>query len=113
MTYEFNGVHYLASLYGVKDVTDICRIRAVFEKAIIQSGSSICSNTEYIFNDGGFTVVWLLKESHCSIHTYADSGNIFVDFFTCGNKTDIKKFENIILCNLELERSESRKILRS
>jgi S-adenosylmethionine decarboxylase len=52
----------------------------------------------------------LLKESHCSIHTYAEEGTIFVDFFTCGDSCDIKKFENLILCNLEMERSESRRI---
>jgi S-adenosylmethionine decarboxylase len=29
----------------------------------------------------------MLDESHCSAHTYADSGHIALDIFTCG-KTD-------------------------
>jgi len=110
--YEFVGKHYLASLYGVKKIKDHEFLKACFEKAISKSGSTICGYTEHIFNDGGMTGVFLLKESHCSFHTYAEQKNIFVDFFTCGTATNWKIFENILLCNLQMERSKSRRIRR-
>jgi S-adenosylmethionine/arginine decarboxylase-like enzyme len=31
------------------------------------------------------TAVYLLAESHVSIHTYPDSGSMFLDAFTCGD----------------------------
>ena len=110
--FKAEGRHFIATLYNVKDIKNLEKLRIVFENALEKSGASICGKTEHTFSDLGFTCVWLLKESHCSIHTYAEEGTIFVDFFSCGNSCDIKKFENLILCNLEMERSFSRKLKR-
>lgn len=110
--YEFKGKHYIASLYDVKDICNLDKLRTVFETALKESGATILSKSEHVFNDGGFTCVWLLSESHCSIHTYAEQKSIFVDFFTCGNGCNVNKFNDFILCNLELNRSKSRRIRR-
>lgn len=110
--YEFKGKLYTASLYGVKDITNLDKLRTVFENAARESGATIVGKTEHTFNDGGFTCVWLLQESHLSIHTYVEQKNIFIDLFTCGNSCNVKKFENLILCNLEMEYSKSRRINR-
>ena len=76
--YEFVGKHYLASLYGVKKIKEQEFLKSCFTKAIEKSGATICGYTEHIFNDGGMTGMFLLKESHCSFHTYIDQKNIFV-----------------------------------
>jgi len=111
--YEFKGRHYVASLYDVKEITNIDKLRTIFESALRESGANILGKNEHLFSDGGFTCVWLLAESHCSIHTYVNQKNIFVDFFTCGTKSSIKKFNDFILCNLELNRSKSRRMFRN
>lgn len=110
--YKAEGRHFIATLYGVKDIKNLDKLRYIFEKSLQKSGANICGKSEHTFSDFGFTCVWLLKESHCSIHTYAEQGIIFVDFFSCGNSCNVKVFENLILCNLEMERSESRRIKR-
>jgi S-adenosylmethionine decarboxylase proenzyme len=110
--FKAEGRHFLSTLYGVKDITNLDKLRSVFEKALEKSGANICSKSEHTFNDLGFTCVWLLKESHCSIHTYVDEGIIFVDLFSCGDSCDNKIFENLIICNLEMEKSVSKRIKR-
>lgn len=35
--------------------------------------------------DGAFTALYLLSESHLSIHTWPEKNYIAVDIFTCGN----------------------------
>ncbi len=111
--YEFKGRHYLASLYGVKKIKNHELLKEVFTKAIEQSNETICGYTEHIFSDGGMTGIFLLKKSHCSFHTYAEQKNMFVDFFTCGTGSDWRVFENILLCNLEMDKSKSQRIHRT
>ena len=113
MTYQFTGNHYISSLYGVKNIADVDNLRNVFEVAIINAGATIVGKTEKIFEDGGFTCVWLLQESHCSIHTYIEQQNIFVDFFTCGDSTNLREFQDVISSLLMFERSESQRIIRN
>ena len=52
------------------------------------------------------------EESLCSIHTYVEQNSIFVDFFSCGEGCNLKKFNDSILCKLELNRSYCRRITR-
>jgi len=110
--YKFIGQHLMMSLYGVKQIEDREFLKEVFENAIEMSGATICAYNEHVFSDGGMTGAFLLKESHCTFHTYINQKNIFVDFFTCGNSADFKKFENVILCRLEMDRSQSNVVRR-
>ena len=40
------------------------------------------------FNDGGFTVVFALTESHLSIHTWPESKYVSLDIFVCNYSKD-------------------------
>jgi len=44
----------------------------------------------------GATIVYLLSESHLSIHTFVDEGKITIDLFTCDISIEDKKLKNII-----------------
>ncbi len=110
--YKFVGTHFMTSLYGVKKIDDREYLKEVFEQAIEASGATICAYNEHVFSDGGITGAFILKESHCTFHTYITQKNIFVDFFTCGNSADYKQFENAILCKLEMDRSHSSLVRR-
>ena len=44
----------------------------------------------------GATMIYLLSESHLSIHTFVDEGKIIIDLFTCGLDVDDGKLKQII-----------------
>ncbi len=44
----------------------------------------------------GCTIMYLLSESHLSIHTFVDEGKISIDLFTCGLGNDFDKLRYII-----------------
>ena len=44
----------------------------------------------------GVTMIYLLSESHLSIHTFVDEGKITIDLFTCGLDVDDCKLKQII-----------------
>jgi S-adenosylmethionine decarboxylase len=44
----------------------------------------------------GVTMIFLLSESHLSIHTFVDEGKITLDLFTCSLSIENDKIKNII-----------------
>ena len=56
-----------------------------------------CSHQfEKINSPYGATMVYLLSESHLSVHTFVDEGKITLDLFTCDISLEDKKLKNII-----------------
>ncbi|MFI6173653.1 adenosylmethionine decarboxylase [Nocardia sp. NPDC051052] len=87
MTADFTGWHVLAEFGGV-DATlcnDLERLESALRESLIAAGVTICDVVHKQFDPQGVTVLALLSESHASIHTYPESGDIFVDVFTCGS----------------------------
>ncbi|MEV6276151.1 adenosylmethionine decarboxylase [Nocardia sp. NPDC051832] len=87
MTADFTGWHVLAEFGGV-DATlcdDLERLESALKESLIAAGVTICEVVHKKFDPQGVTVLALLSESHASIHTYPESGDIFVDVFTCGS----------------------------
>ena len=60
----------------------------VMARAATRAGANVISQVRYRFGHNsppGFTAVVVLDESHCSAHSYADTGQIAMDVFTCGS----------------------------
>lgn len=88
------GTHLLIDCSNVS--RDVClNDQAMLDAmayAARKAGANVISQVRYHFGHNsppGFTAVVVLDESHCSAHTYADSGLIALDVFTCGS-TDPK-----------------------
>ena len=56
-----------------------------------------CSHQFEKFNGPyGATLIYLLSESHLSIHTFVEEGKIALDLFTCSLNVETEKLKNII-----------------
>lgn len=93
--YLFQGKHYIANFMDC-DMMDLATIKREFELAIIQSGATVLGKSDYVFDNDGLTMVFLLSESHASIHTYPEHKSVFIDFFTCGDNVDHAVFHDSI-----------------
>lgn len=98
--YQFKGTHYIASFKNCQTMENVPLV-ALFKKAILSSGATILNYNEHIFPNEGITFVFLLSESHCSVHTYPEHNSLFIDLFTCGDKIDHTVFHNIIFESLK------------
>lgn len=87
MKAEFTGWHVLAEFGGVE--ADLCddleQLESALRESLTAAGVTICDVVHKKFDPQGVTVLALLSESHASIHTYPESGDIFIDVFTCGS----------------------------
>uniref|UniRef100_A0A6C0DTJ9 S-adenosylmethionine decarboxylase n=1 Tax=viral metagenome TaxID=1070528 RepID=A0A6C0DTJ9_9ZZZZ len=89
------GTHFILDLFDIKD--------EIFSNNLSKSNyhlfdnyirASLIKNKMTILNDqvhqfgnleGAFTSLYLLSESHLSIHTWPENNFIAVDIFTCGD----------------------------
>jgi S-adenosylmethionine/arginine decarboxylase-like enzyme len=78
----------------------IGNIEPLMEKIINDFNLSAVEKSEHQFEkDGvpyGCTMIYLLAESHLSIHTFVDEGKITLDLFMCGLGADFEKLKFII-----------------
>lgn len=92
--YNFKGKHFIAS-YSECDsaaLENVPELIKMMEKAVEQSQATILESCSYVFPGNGLTMVFLLQESHASIHTYPEHQSCFIDLFTCGDHCNYEKF---------------------
>lgn len=95
--FEFYGRHLMTDFVGCRiDLNDIETISRDMEKAIRDIGATILNKVEHRFDPQGVTVLYLLSESHASIHTYPEFNSCFLDIFTCGKKIEVIPFGSIL-----------------
>lgn len=112
--YQFFGKHYLASFMDCnKDsLLNIDGLKSAMIEGINKSGATILSFTEKIFDNGGYTILFLLSESHCSIHTYPENNALFTDLFTCGDICDYRFYHDIMVHYLQPKKVTSDLVIR-
>ena len=94
-TYQFRGVHFIASYCDCdrKALTDLEKLVDAMKDAVNKSGATVLEVSRWTFPPNGLTMVFLLSESHASIHTYPEHGACFVDLFTCGERCSSEQFD--------------------
>ncbi len=81
-------------------------------RAVKASRATLLDQTVYFFEPKGVTAVYLLSESHASIHTYPEKNACFVDLFTCGDKCSAADFDRELRNYLKPKRISARSFLR-
>ena len=103
MNFAFEGTHYIANFkrirFFIHSGDGKFSITNLIAKTLQECGATIIDCKEHIFPNGGMTAMFLLSESHCTIHTYPEHGSFFIDAFTCGGNFDTMRFHQI-LCDV-------------
>lgn len=60
-------------------------------KSVIEKNLTVVSRIEHKFSPHGETIVFILAESHFSIHTYPENNYISMDIYVCNMQTDLNK----------------------
>ncbi len=113
--YAFVGRHLIASYEGcyLKALADHDELVPVMKTAIKASGATLLKVVKHRFpSSGGLTAVFLLAESHASIHTYPEHAACFVDLFTCGTTCLPEKFDAILTAFLRPKKVYRQILLR-
>ncbi|MEM3437691.1 MAG: adenosylmethionine decarboxylase [Nitrososphaerales archaeon] len=93
------GIHIIAELLGVdsEKISRVEGIRNIFDRVISESNLKVVSSNFYQFEPYGVSAVYLLRESHLSVHTWPEYGYIALDIFTCGpSGSALKAFKLLV-----------------
>lgn len=113
--HTFRGKHFVGSYLDCNRVAlgDLDALIKAQHHAVEQSGATILDWSHYIFPPNGLTIVYLLSESHASLHTYPEYGACFVDLFTCGDHCSAEKFDQALREYLQPKQVNARMFLRN
>jgi S-adenosylmethionine decarboxylase len=86
--FDFSGTHVMADIYAIRQelIEDADLIVAGLASGIARSGATLCGMQTKLFEPSGMTAIFLLAESHVSVHTYPEQRSLFFDAFTCGSR---------------------------
>jgi S-adenosylmethionine decarboxylase len=80
------GTHILLDISNIKDIEKLkysSTIIPIMDKIVEDFQLKVVAKASYQFTPYGYTGVYVLAESHLSIHTYVDEGKIALDLYTC------------------------------
>lgn len=94
-----HGIHLIVEFLGVeaRKIAKVAPLKRILDTVISESGLKVVSSSFHQFKPHGVSAVYLLKESHLSIHTWPELGYVALDIFTCGDeKCAFKAYELLV-----------------
>jgi S-adenosylmethionine decarboxylase len=93
------GIHVIAEFLGVnpEKISRVEKTREILDRVIANSGLHAVSSRFHQFVPHGVSAVYLLSESHLSIHTWPEYEYVALDIFTCGaDRPALKAFRLLV-----------------
>lgn len=93
-----SGKHMICDIKDIQNkelLYDTNAIRQVLLDICEKEQYSILGKLEYSFEPQGCTILFLLSESHISVHTFPERNYIAFDLYTCRNYTNNSVYESI------------------
>jgi len=81
------GSHIMIDFLGVQDfdLHNPAQMIVLLEEALKQTDCTLCAKTQAVHEKGkGYSLLFLLSESHLSVHTWPAKNAFTIDFYNCG-----------------------------
>jgi len=93
------GKHCLITIRNVSDTSILEKfetLKPLFDTIVSSCNLHVVSQAGHQFTPVGATYVYVLSESHMSIHTYPETKSAYMDIFCCNLTFDHELAYNII-----------------
>jgi len=95
---QISGKHMIIDLKEIKNVfllDNLEKIKTLLDTICEKYDFSILNKSEHKFEPQGLTILYLLSESHLSVHTFPERKYIAIDLYTCRDYADNIVYEEI------------------
>ena len=96
--YESSGKHMICDFKGIKNVgllNNMDQLNAMLKQICIDNEFQILNEVQYKFEPIGCSILFLLSESHLSIHTFPEKNHMSFDIYTCRQYKDNAVYKEI------------------
>jgi S-adenosylmethionine decarboxylase len=113
-SYESSGKHMICDLKNIKntDLLNNCdKLKKMMQEICTKYDFEILNRMEYVFQPIGCSILFLLSESHISIHTFPEKKHISFDLYTCrqyDNDEVYNKIYDFLIKHLDASINESK-----
>ena len=86
-----SGLHMIMDIKDIQNeelLNDCAALKILLDMICTKYEYNILQKNEHIFQPQGCTILYLLSESHISIHTFPEKNYLALDIYTCRNYTD-------------------------
>jgi len=93
-----SGKHMICDLKEIKNIellNNNNKIKELFDNICKKYNYTILNRMEHIFEPQGLTILYLLSESHISIHTFPERNYAALDIYTCREYENNNIYEEI------------------
>jgi S-adenosylmethionine decarboxylase len=107
---HISGKHMIIDLKEIKNdilIQDLDKIKTLLDTICNKYDFSILNKSEHVFEPQGLTILYLLSESHLSVHTFPERKYIAIDLYTCRDYKDNAVYEEIY--DFFIERFQAKK----
>ena len=99
---KYSGKHLILDIKNIRNksmIDDLDELKSMMDIICISNNFNILQKIEEVFEPQGLSIIYLLSESHMSIHTFPEKNYIAFDLYTCRDyETDeYKKIHEYIL----------------
>ena len=93
-----SGKHLICDIKNIKNKTlmgDLEQLKTLMNDICAKNNYSILQTSHHRFEPEGFSILFLLSESHMSIHTFPEKNYIAFDLYTCRTYADNQIYNTI------------------
>ena len=99
MSIESTGTHIILDLYEIEDNEILKYVNNLFpimDKIVDKYNLNVVARASHQFEPFGATIVYVLSESHLSMHTFVEEKKIAMDLYTCSSFKNPEKIPMFI-----------------
>ena len=96
--YESSGKHMICDFKGIKNIAllnNMEQLNTMLKQICIDNEFQILNEVQYKFEPIGCSILFLLSESHLSIHTFPEKNHMSIDIYTCRQYKDNAVYNEI------------------
>jgi S-adenosylmethionine decarboxylase len=101
LSYEtevYSGKHMICDIKEIQNIdvlNSIEKLKELLDSICINNEFTILHKIEHLFYPQGISIIYMLSESHISIHTFPEKQYMAFDIYTCRPYSDNIIYENI------------------
>jgi S-adenosylmethionine decarboxylase proenzyme len=96
--YESSGKHMICDFKGIQNtelLNNLSELNNMLKDICKKYDFQILNEVQHIFEPIGCSILFLLSESHLSIHTFPEKNHMSFDIYTCRQYTDNSAYNEI------------------
>lgn len=96
--YDSSGKHMICDFKGIQNsklLNSCSDLKKMLKNICVEYDFQILQEVEHQFEPQGCSILFLLSESHLSVHTFPEKNHMSFDIYTCRQYSDNSEYDKI------------------